>query len=287
MASELVSSLSLWQEPFMQRALIGGVITGLLGGWVGSIAVLRQLSFFAEALGQASLLGISLALLLSLSPSLLLWPFALGFAWLLRELLKRSSLSADALLSLMCSGALALSVVVLLSSLPGARLSLQQLLFGDILGIAWVDLVPLALLLVVTLGYGVISRRAQILISIDPVLARSRGVAVETHRLILLGLLALVVAASIKAVGVLLISGFVVIPACVARLLSRSFNVYVLLAAAIGALSAVVGLFGSAVFNQPSGPMVVLVQALLFVLALLAGRWVGQTTTAASVDRAR
>ena len=72
---------------------------------------------------------------------MLLWPFALGFAWLLRELLKRSSLSADALLSLMCSGALALSVV-LLSSLPGARLSLQQLLFGDILGIAWADLLP-------------------------------------------------------------------------------------------------------------------------------------------------
>ncbi len=286
MAPELISSLSLWQEPFMQRALIGGVISGILGGWVGSIAVLRQLSFFAEALGQASLLGISLALLLGLSPPVLLWPFALGFAWLLRELLKRSSLSADALLSLMCSGALALSVV-LLSSLPGARLSLQQLLFGDILGIAWADLLPLTLLLVVTLAYGVTSRRAQILISVDPVLARSRGVAVETHRLILLGLLALVVAASIKAVGVLLISGFVVIPACVARLLSRSFIVYVLLAAAIGALSAVVGLFGSAVFNQPSGPMVVLVQALLFVVALLAGRWVGQTTTAASVDRAR
>ena len=191
MASELISSLSLWQEPFMQRALIGGVISGILGGWVGSIAVLRQLSFFAEALGQASLLGISLALLLGLSPPVLLWPFALGFAWLLRELLKRSALSADALLSLMCSGALALSVV-LLSSLPGARLSLQQLLFGDILGIAWADLLPLALLLVVTLAYGVISRRAQILISIDPVLARSRGVAVETHRMILLGLLALV-----------------------------------------------------------------------------------------------
>ena len=286
MAPELISSLSLWQEPFMQRALIGGVISGILGGWVGSIAVLRQLSFFAEALGQASLLGISLALLLGLSPPVLLWPFALGFAWLLRELLKRSSLSADALLSLMCSGALALSVV-LLSSLPGARLSLQQLLFGDILGIAWADLLPLALLLVVTLAYGVISRRAQILISVDPVLARSRGVAVETHRLILLGLLALVVAASIKAVGVLLISGFVVILACVARLLSRSFNVYVLLASGIGAFSAVLGLFGSAVFNQPSGPMVVLVQALLFVMALLAGRWVAQTTTAASVDRAR
>ena len=82
----------------------------------------------------------------------------LGFAWLLRELLKRSSLSADALLSLMCSGALALGGAVEL--LPGARLSLQQLLFGDILGIAWVDLAALALLLVVTLAYGVISCRA-------------------------------------------------------------------------------------------------------------------------------
>ena len=54
-------SLELLQEPFMQRALLGGLITGVLGGWVGSLAVLRQLSFFAEALGQASLLGISLA----------------------------------------------------------------------------------------------------------------------------------------------------------------------------------------------------------------------------------
>ena len=139
-------SLELLQEPFMQRALLGGLITGVLGGWVGSLAVLRQLSFFAEALGQAALLGISLALLLSWSPGWLLLLFALGFALLLRWLLRRSVLPADALLSLMCSVALALSVVML-SALPGARLSLQQLLFGDILGITWSDLLPLALLM--------------------------------------------------------------------------------------------------------------------------------------------
>ena len=149
-------SLGLLQEPFMQRALLGGLITGVLGGWVGSLAVLRQLSFFAEALGQAALLGISLALLLSWSPGwLLLLLFALGFALLLRWLLRRSVLPADALLSLMCSVALALSVVML-SALPGARLSLQQLLFGDILGITWSDLLPLALLLGLTLALSLI-----------------------------------------------------------------------------------------------------------------------------------
>ena len=260
-------SLALLQEPFMQRALLGGLITGVLGGWVGSLAVLRQLSFFAEALGQASLLGISLALLLSWSPGWLLLLFALGFALLLRWLLRRSVLPADALLSLMCSVALALSVVML-SALPGARLSLQQLLFGDILGITWSDLLPLALLLGVTLAYGLASRRAQILISVDATLARSRGVAVETHRVLLLGLMALVVALSIKAVGVLLISGFVVIPACAARLLCRSFNGYVALSVAFGAGSALLGLWASALFNQPSGPMVVLTQGVLFVVAL-------------------
>ena len=290
MTADWTTSLALLQEPFMQRALLGGLITGVLGGWVGSLAVLRQLSFFAEALGQASLLGISLALLLSLSPPLLLILFALGFAALLRVLLQRIALSADALLSLMCSSALALSVV-LLSALPGARLSLQQLLFGDILGIGWSDLMPMLVLLIVTLAYGLISRRAQILISVDPLLARSRGVAVESHRMALLALLALVVAVSIKAVGVLLISGFVVIPACTARLLSRSFSAYVLLASGLGALSAVLGLLGSAAFNQPSGPMVVLVQALLFVLTLvlavlLAPRSAASAATAVSADHA-
>ena len=52
MAPELISSLSLWQEPFMQRALIGGVISGILGGWVGSIAVLRQLSSLLKPWGR-------------------------------------------------------------------------------------------------------------------------------------------------------------------------------------------------------------------------------------------
>lgn len=266
--AEIELGMTLLQQPFMQRALLGGLISGLLGGWIGSIAVLRQLSFFAEALGQASLLGISLALLLSLNPSLLLLPFAIGFALLLRTLLRHSVLPADALLSTLCSGALALSLV-LLTAMPGARLSLQQLLFGDILGLVWADLLPLALVAVVTLVYGVRTRRAQILISLEPALARSRGIAVETHRLALLGLLAVVVALAIKAVGVLLISGFVVIPACASRMLCRSFNSYVLLASGIGAASAGVGLLASALFNQPSGPMVVLVQVVMFGLALL------------------
>ncbi|MFZ4804556.1 MAG: metal ABC transporter permease [Synechococcus lacustris] len=265
---EPVSIASLWALPFMQRALLGGLLTGALGGLLGSVAVLRQLSFFSDALGHAALLGIVLAILLGLNPTLVLIPFAVLFALVVSALVRRSQLPADALLNIVYSSSLAVAVLAL-SFVQEAKGSLQQLLFGDILGVSWLELGLLALLLLITLAYGAHSRRAQILLTLDESLALSRGVAVPLHRLLFVVLLAVVVAIAIKAVGVLLISGFVVIPACASRLVSRNFNGYVGLSAALGGCGGVLGLFGSAAFNLPSGPSVVVVQLLIFLLALL------------------
>jgi len=262
------SIASLLALPFMQRALLGGLLTGALGGVLGSVAVLRQLSFFSDALGHSALLGIVLAILLGLNPTLVLIPFAVLFALVVSALVRRSQLPADALLNIVYSSSLAVAVVAL-SFVRQAKGSLQQLLFGDILGVSWLDLGLLALLLLITVAYGVHSRRAQILLTLDESLALSRGVAVPLHRLLFVVLLAVVVAIAIKAVGVLLISGFVVIPACASRLVSRHFNGYVGLSAALGGCGGVLGLLGSAAFNLPSGPAVVVVQLLIFLGALL------------------
>ena len=262
------SIASLLALPFMQRALLGGLLTGALGGVLGSVAVLRQLSFFSDALGHSALLGIVLAILLGLNPTLVLIPFAVLFALVVSALVRRSQLPADALLNIVYSSSLAVAVVAL-SFVRQAKGSLQQLLFGDILGVSWLDLGLLALLLLITVAYGAHSRRAQILLTLDESLALSRGVAVPLHRLLFVVLLAVVVAIAIKAVGVLLISGFVVIPACASRLVSRNFNGYVGLSAALGGCGGVLGLFGSAAFNLPSGPAVVVVQLLIFLGALL------------------
>ena len=262
------SIASLLALPFMQRALLGGLLTGALGGVLGSVAVLRQLSFFSDALGHSALLGIVLAILLGLNPTLVLIPFAVLFALVVSALVRRSQLPADALLNIVYSSSLAVAVVAL-SFVRQAKGSLQQLLFGDILGVSWLDLGLLAMLLLITVAYGAHSRRAQILLTLDESLALSRGVAVPLHRLLFVVLLAVVVAIAIKAVGVLLISGFVVIPACASRLVSRHFNGYVGLSAALGGCGGVLGLLGSAAFNLPSGPAVVVVQLLIFLGALL------------------
>ncbi|MFN9934130.1 MAG: metal ABC transporter permease [Cyanobacteriota bacterium] len=259
--------------PFLQRALLAGLLTGALGGVLGSFAVLRQLSFFSDALGHSALLGLSLGIVLGLDPTLVLIPFAVLFALGVHRLVRSSKLPADALLNIVYSSSLALAVLTL-SRARGMQGGIERLLFGDILGVTTHDLQMILGLLVLAGGYLLLSRRSQILLTIDEPLAVSRGVDADRHRLAFVVLLAVVVAVSIKAVGVLLISAFVVIPACAARLACGRFGSYVALAAALGAGGAVLGLLLSAVFDLPSGPSVVLVQALgfLLVLLLVAGR---------------
>jgi zinc transport system permease protein len=256
------------QQPFMQRALIGGLLTGCLGGLLGSFAVLRQLSFFSDALGHSALLGVSIAVLLNLNPTLVLIPFAVLFALLVNQLVQRSRLPTDALLNIVYSSSLAFAVVVL-SLVESYRGGIQQLLFGDILGISWSDLWVIGGLLVLALGYVIVSLRAQVLLTLDDDLAGAFGVRVNAHRLAFIILLGVVVAVSVKAVGVLLISAFVVIPACASRLVSRRLPLYVLGSSLLGGVCALVGLLGSGLTNLPSGPCVVIVQFTGFLLALL------------------
>jgi zinc/manganese transport system permease protein len=265
----------LLQLPFLQRALLAGLLTGALGGVLGSFAVLRQLSFFSDALGHSALLGITAAILMGLNPTLVLVPFAVLFALGVDRLARRSRLPTDALLNIVYSSSLALAVLAL-SRVRSYRGGIEQLLFGDILGVSWFDLGVILLLLLGCGGYLLLSRRSQILLTLDEPLAISRGVAAGNHRLIFIVLLAVVVAISIKAVGVLLISAFVVIPACASRLVSGHVGQYVLGAAGLGAGCAVVGLLLSALLDLPSGPAVVAVQLAGFLVALaLAPRGAG------------
>ena len=266
--THLTAITAVLGEPFMQRALLGGLLTGGLGGLLGSFAVLRQLSFFSDALGHSALLGISLGILLGINPTVVLIPFAVVFALLVNQLVSRSGLPADALLNIVYSTSLAFAVVAL-SLVDTYRGGIQQLLFGDILGISWHDLGVIALLLMATVGYLALSLRAQVLLTLNSDLAGAFGVAATRHKLAFIVLLAVVVAVSIKAVGVLLISAFVVIPACAGRVLSRQFATYTLTSAFLGGCCALLGLLGSGLTNLPSGPCVVIVQFAGFVLALV------------------
>lgn len=268
LTSEITRIIDLFQFPFMQRAVISGVLTGLAGGMLGSFTILRQLSFFSDALGHSTLLGLSFGVLLGWNPTAIVLPFAVLFALGVTYLLERTHLWTDALLNIVYSSSLALAVIVL--SLTGTyKGGIHQLLFGDILAVHTADLIFCGALLLACALYIGLTFRTQMLITLNEPLAIARGVSVSFHRTTFIVLLALVVGISIKAIGVLLISAFVVIPACASRLLCRQFSHHAILSACLGAISAVMGMLLSAALNLPSGPSIVMAQLGIFMGAMI------------------
>ncbi len=195
-------------------------------------------------------------------------PFAVLFGLGVTYLLERTDLWTDALLNIIYSSSLAIAVIVL-SFTDTYKGGLHQLLFGDILAVQESDLIFSALLLLVCALFIGLTLRTQMLITLHEPLAIARGISVSFHRTTFVVLLALVVGISIKAIGVLLISAFVVIPACASRLLCRQFSHHVMLSAGLGAISAVAGMLLSAAMNLPSGPSIVMAQLAIFVGAMV------------------
>lgn len=267
LAADLIRLVELLQFPFMQRALLGGVLLGLLGGLLGSFAILRQLSFFSHTVGHAALLGIVLGVLLNLDPTLTLLPFTVFFGLAVIYLISQTDLWSDTVLNIVFSASLALAVIAL-SFIKGYRGSLMNLLFGDILAITTKDLgLSLVVLVVSAVSLG-LTLRAQVLLTLHEEMAKAQGVAVRGHRTWFVVLLSMAVAIAIKAVGVLLVNAFLVIPAATAKLLSRRFAAFVLLSTGLGALSAVLGILLSAALNLASGPSIVVAQFALFLIAV-------------------
>lgn len=247
---------------------MGGVLLGMLGGILGSFLILRRLSLFGDTVGHSAMLGVVLAALLELPTTWTLVGFTVAFGLGVIYLIDRTDLSSDTVLCISLSGSIALGTIGF-SYLKGYRGHLLSILFGDILAISNTDLIFIFILLVVTVAWIIISLPEQILLTLNSDLAVVKGVHVRSHRYFFIVLLAITIALTIRAVGILLVNGFLVIPAASARLVCQQFVPFIATAAGIGAFSGVMGMVISGAIDLPSGPSIVLVQLLgFFTLAL-------------------
>jgi zinc transport system permease protein len=267
----LADFLSLFSLPFMQRAVLGGVLLGILGGILGSFLILRRLSLFGDTVGHSAMLGVVLAALLELPSNWTLIGFTVAFGLGVIYLIDKTDLGSDTVLCISLSGSIALGTIGF-SYLKGYRGNLLSILFGDILAISNTDLILLLLLLGVTLAWLIISLPEQILLTLNNDLAIVKGVPVRSQRYLFIILLAITIALTIRAVGILLVNGFLVIPAATARLICPQFVPFLGTAAGMGALSGVMGMLISGGFDLPSGPSIVLVQLFGFLAVALCCR---------------
>jgi zinc transport system permease protein len=228
--------------------------------------VWQKQSYFGATLAHTALLGVALGLLLEINWQWSVAGIALLTGWAVHSLLYRSRLSADTLLGMLAHSTLAVALVLL--SYSTVQVDLNSFLFGDILSITPLDtILALGLLLAVSL-FMRFSWRALLNITLNPELAFAEGIPVQRTQLSYVLLLSLVIALSIKIVGVLLITSLLILPPAAARHFSRTPEAMLLGSLFIAAASVLGGLALSWQLDWPTGPAIVVVATLLFILAL-------------------
>jgi zinc transport system permease protein len=256
-------------DDFMIRALLAGLGVALVAGPLGCFVTWRRMAYFGDALAHSALLGVALGFLLSIDPMVGILATCVGVAAAVVLLQEQRRVATDTLLGLLSHSALALGLV-LMGLVEGVRVDLTALLFGDILSVgpadvAWVWGGAAAVLAALALLW-----RPLLASTVHEELARAEGVATLRTRLLFTLLLAVVVALSMKVMGVLLITALLIIPAAAARPFAATPERMAVLAAALGAVAVAAGLWGSLELDTPAGPTVVVAALALFVLGQVA-----------------
>lgn len=258
-------------DDFLVRALIAGFGVAIVAGPLGVFVVWRRMAYFGDALAHGALLGVALGVALGVSSDFGVIAVCAAIALLLSVLQRSGRLADDTLLGVLSHGALALGVIALAMS-QGQNAGLLVYLLGDILAVTVRDIAWIygAGLVVATALY--LLWRHLLAIAVHEELAAVEGTPVAAVRLSFMLLLAAVVALSMKVVGVLLVTALLIIPAAAARAFARSPEQMAMLAAAAGCASIALGLWGSFVFDAPSGPSIVVAALTLFAASLLFSR---------------
>jgi len=255
-------------DDFFVRAMLAGIGLALVTGPTGCFIVWRRLAYFGETIAHSALLGVAIAILTDLHLALGIFAVASVIVLAMFYFERRDSLPTDTLLGLFSHGGLALGIVIL-SFFPNMRLDLHALLFGDILAVSRLDLAVIWLGGAAGLAVLRWIWRPLLAATISTDLAAVAGMHPERARLVFGILLAAVIAAAIKIVGVLLIVALLIIPAATVRRFASNPEAMAAGAAATGVASVVGGLFASAQFDTPSGPSIVVAALLLFLLTRL------------------
>jgi zinc transport system permease protein len=255
-------------DDFFVRALIAGIGVALITGPLGCFVVWRRLSYFGDTLSHSALLGVTMAYSFDLNIALSVFIISSLIALILIQLQKKTNLPGDALLGLLAHSSLAVGLVVI-GFLTFIRFDIMGLLFGDILAVTTNDLIIIWTGGVLILFVLKLIWKPLFASTVNYELAEAEGLNPDRSKAIFTILMAAVIAISIKMVGLLLITGMLIIPAAMARNISDSPKKMVLYSIIGGLLSVILGLFTSLEFNTSSGPSIIMAALFLFILSLL------------------
>ncbi|MBN1540929.1 metal ABC transporter permease [candidate division KSB1 bacterium] len=257
--------IDLMQFTFMQRALVAASLTGAVCALIGVFVVFRGMSFIGAGISHASFGGVALGFVLNINPLYTAIGFCVLVAWLIGWVTEIGRLREDAAVGIFFASTMAMGVL-LVSLIKGYQIDLFGYIFGNVLAISRNDLIAMAVLALLVFLVIFFFYKEFLLLTFDAEMAAVTGLPVKWLNFLMLTLMAFTIVLSIKAVGIVLVSALLVIPAASAVQLTAHFKKAIIYAVFIGVVSCWSGLFLSAFLNIASGATIVLTATAVFFI---------------------
>jgi len=256
---------------FMQRAFLAGIIIAILASISGTFIVLKRYSLISETLAHSALVGVAVGLVAGYNPLWIAVIVSVLSAWLIEYLRTSFSLYSDAVLAILLSGSLAIAVIIV--SIGGAfNNSLFSYLFGSILSVSYEDVIVISIFGSICLAILLAFSKEFYFIAYDEEVAQTSGVRVKLLNFLLVSVVAVIIALSIRVVGSLLIGALMVIPTVAALQYKQGFMKTILISLVFAILSVVAGITLSFYFSLPSGATIVISVLMIFIVSLVINR---------------
>jgi zinc transport system permease protein len=264
---------AIFEHTFMIRGLLAALIIGPLLGAMGTVVVTKKMSFFTQTIGNAAMSGVAIGLLFGEpieGTYAGLYGFCLIVALLMTFVKNRSRLANDTIIGVVLAQVLGIGIIMMIVVTSQFNIhQVEAILFGSLITLTDMDLVTLAMAAVVVGMLFVMNFNRIMLGGFNPILAKSRGLNPVFLEYVFVMLMTIVVVASLKMIGSLLVLVLVVVPAAGAQNIVRNLRQFVWVSMLFSTVSTTVGLLLSGILPVPSGAVIVLVSSVLFYGALL------------------
>ncbi len=266
---ELIPTQML-QWDFMKNALLAVLLMAPIFGLTSTMIVSGKMSFFSDALGHSAFTGIAIGTLCGITnPTWAAVIFAIGFALLFSYIRSKSRQSADTLIGVFSSTAVALGIFIATFG-GGSFTKYNSYLIGDILSVTGSQIGMLALTLLFVVVFWVLAGNKLTLTSLHPQLSASRGIPTSLLQTAFTVVVAVVVTLCISWVGLLILNSLLVLPGASARNVAKSLKGYCLTSVILALLAGVGGLIISYYLGASSGASICLIMAAEFAVTFLA-----------------
>ena len=262
--------LTMFSFPFMQRALIAGVLVSLCAALLGVSLVLKRYSMIGDGLSHVSFGALAIAVALGVTPLWFSIPVVILAAFLLLRVADNPRWNSDAAIAAMSAASLAVGILVI-SRTTGMTTDVDNYMFGSVLAMSKADVALSVVLCLAVLVLFILFYHKLFAVTFDESFSRATGLKVERYNTLLAILTALTIVLGMRMMGAMLISSLVIFPALTAMRLFRSFRGVVVCAAVTSVACFCAGLTISFAFSTPVGATVVAADLAVFLASCLIG----------------